>query len=85
MRLFVTRHTLDDLVELWHDGAWPGLELEELIREATNWSHNDYDRWAATGASPDEPTPFAERDWCGHDPPPIPEPRRPPDDQPPRR
>lgn len=65
----VNNDVLDDLVELWHEDAWPELELEDIIREATGWSHHNYDRWVATGRMPDEPLPngLAERNWCGHE------------------
>lgn len=51
---FVSHGTLDELVELWHEDFWPGLELEDVIREATNWTHADFDHWVVTGATPGE-------------------------------
>lgn len=65
---FVSHGTLDELVELWHGEFWPGLELEDVIRAATDWNHDEYDRWAVTGRTPDEPlVGLAERNWCGHE------------------
>jgi hypothetical protein len=64
---FASHETLDDLVDLWHEGTWPDLELEEVIREATGWSHLTYDRWAATGYTPTDKAPeWADQNWCGH-------------------
>lgn len=63
----LTNEQLDDLVELWHDGAWPDCELEDVIRDRTGWNHYQYDRWVATGAQPGERLLLhAERNWCGH-------------------
>jgi hypothetical protein len=66
----VSHEVLDDLVDLWHEGTWPELELEDVIRAATDWSHESFDRWVATGCTPHEPLPQGlgpERSFCGHE------------------
>lgn len=40
---------LDDLVDQWHEGEWPGKSLEDVIRLRTGWSHEQFDRWVTGG------------------------------------
>lgn len=40
---------LEDLTDRWHDGAWPEISLEQVIRDATGWTKEQVDVWAATG------------------------------------
>lgn len=51
----VSEAHIEELLRLWHDGAWPDCGLEDLIREATGWTHHDYDRWVRTGSMPNQP------------------------------
>ena len=41
--------TLDDLVDAWHEGAFPGRELEDVIRAHTSWTHHQFNVWASRG------------------------------------
>lgn len=40
---------LDDLTERWHQGAWPKIELEQVIRDATGWDEAQYGEWVRSG------------------------------------
>lgn len=48
----VSQELLENLVALWHDGAWPNCELPDVICEATGWTHVQYDHWVVTGDAP---------------------------------
>jgi hypothetical protein len=37
---------IDEIVERWNSGEWPYRRLEDVVREHTGWSCQEYDDWA---------------------------------------
>lgn len=48
-RPWPSNEDLDDLTERWHQGAWPNIELEQVIRDATGWDEAQYGEWVRSG------------------------------------